>query len=66
VNGITLVVLGRKAGVSRSWLSEFERDLVKSTPKQLHRITEALGELLAAKRRLVSVAKEVGWPTESL
>ena len=64
--GIAGHVLCRKAGISRSRLSDVERMYVTPTPEELTHIDAALDQLVEAKRKVRQVAEEVGWPTELL
>jgi len=53
-----------KAGISRSRLSDIEREYVTGTPEELSRIEASLKSLIQAKRRIDALAAEVGWPGE--
>jgi hypothetical protein len=52
--------------MDRSRLSHIERGYVHASDAELARILRALDELRAAKKRLLAVAMEVGWPTETI
>ena len=51
-----------RRGISRARLSEIECEHVSPTPDELDRIERSLEELTNARRRVLEVAAEVGWP----
>jgi transcriptional regulator with XRE-family HTH domain len=52
----------RKAGISRSRLSEIERGYITPPPEELVQIDFALDELIRTKRKMAAVAAAEGWP----
>lgn len=61
--GITGQVLCKKAAISRSRLSEIERDYRPATASEQNRLSDALAALISARNRIDAFAVEVGWPT---
>ena len=55
-------VLCLKARISRSRPSDIELGHVTGTPAEISRIDTALEQLIDAKRRIRTLAEEVGWP----
>ena len=60
--GISGVVLCMHAGIGRTRLSDIERGHIVPSFETLDRLDTALNELIRAKRRLVALAAEEGWP----
>jgi transcriptional regulator with XRE-family HTH domain len=60
--GIAGILLCRKAGISRSRLSEIERETAAVTPDELVQLNAALDELICAKSEIRKTAAAVGWP----
>ena len=60
--GLPAILLARAAGVSSGRLSEIERAYVNPSPSELERLENALEQLLVARRKLIKMAEEVGWP----
>jgi len=60
--GIAGVLVCRKAGITRSRLSDIERGHVSCEPAELARISDALDFLTEAKAKIQRVAVEAGWP----
>jgi transcriptional regulator with XRE-family HTH domain len=59
---ITGEILCKKAGVSRTRLSEIERGYREATSEEKRQLTTALQDLIAAKERMDAFAAELGWP----
>ena len=64
--GITGVMLSKRAGIQRTKLSDIERGYVEIGQKEMDRIEDGLNELIAAKKRVQSVARECGWPVTAV
>jgi predicted transcriptional regulator len=64
--GIPGKLLCARARVDRSRLCHLERGYVQATDEELARIGQALEELILAKRRVIAVAAECGWPVGAL
>jgi len=62
VAGIAGVLLCQKVGISRSRLSDIERQATAVTPDELARLNVALDELIRAKSEIRKTAAAVGWP----
>ena len=60
-NNIPGLVVCSRAGVSRTRLSDIEREYVQPRQEELARLNGALDELIAARRKVEAVAAEVGW-----
>jgi transcriptional regulator with XRE-family HTH domain len=59
---ITGEILCKKAGLSRTRLSEIERGYREATSDEARQLTAALQDLIAAKEKMDAFAVEVGWP----
>jgi predicted transcriptional regulator len=64
--GISGGMLCSKAKIDRSRLSKIECGYILPSDSEIKRIAEALEDLLTAKKKLVAVAAELGWPTHAL
>jgi transcriptional regulator with XRE-family HTH domain len=64
--GITGALVSRRAKIARSRLSDIERGYVHPGTKEVFAISEALNELISAKRRLSEAAGELGYPVSGL
>jgi transcriptional regulator with XRE-family HTH domain len=53
----------KKAGISRSRLSDIERGYVAASEMEIARLSVALDELTRAKQKIATVAAEEGWPS---
>jgi transcriptional regulator with XRE-family HTH domain len=63
---ITGETLCRKAAISRTRLSEIERGVRAPTDDDLARITRAMADLAATKKRVEAYASAEGWPAAVL
>jgi transcriptional regulator with XRE-family HTH domain len=59
---ITGDILSVKAGLSRTRLSEIERESRRPTQDEAIRLRKALDDLIDAKQRIEEFAAQVGWP----
>jgi len=59
---IPLHVVAGRAGVSRGRFSEIESGLVTPRPEEIERIDQALNSLIAARKKVLDYAEQVGWP----
>lgn len=59
---IPATLLSARSGVERSRLSAIERGYVQPSEKEVTQIQQALTTLEKARRRVATVAAEVGWP----
>ena len=62
VNNIPGLVVCGRAGVSRTRLSDIEREYVQPRQEELARLNGALDELIAARQKVAAVAEAVGYP----
>jgi transcriptional regulator with XRE-family HTH domain len=60
---IPATLLAIRAKINRSRLSGIERGYVQPSKDELHRLSAALDQLIAAKSLIDQVAASVGWPT---
>ena len=63
--GISGAVLCSRAGIGRGRLSAIERGYISISAEQLARIEAALDQLVAAKKRIDELARELGWPSSA-
>ena len=63
--GIPARLIGPRAHVSCSRLSDIERGYVRPSEDERIRIANALEELIAARKKVQAAAERVGWPMES-
>lgn len=61
--GIAGIVLCRKAGISRGYLSEIERGTATATPDEITRLNTVLDDLIRAKFEIQKAAAAAGWPS---
>lgn len=65
VAGIPGRVLCSRAGISRGRLSDLERGYISISAAEQGLLEAALDQLIEARRRIESLAAEVGWPAGS-
>jgi len=56
------IVLCKKIGKGRSYLSDLERGYATATPEEFAEINAALDELIRAKSMIQKAAAAAGWP----
>lgn len=54
--------LSKRANISHARLSGIENGHVKPTIEEMSKISKALEELIDARRKVATVAAQVGWP----
>lgn len=59
-SGLSGIAVCRKAGISRTRLSDLERGHTIPSPRELERIASAIGELLAAQTEVRQLAVQLG------
>lgn len=64
--GISGSLVCMKAGIARSRLSDIERGYVAPDPDELARILSAIDDLARARKKIIAVAAEAGWPVTAV
>ena len=65
-HGIPGLLLSAKARIARSRLSDIERGYAQPTPEESERLSRALDDLIAARKKVAKFAEECGWPVAAL
>ena len=64
--GIPGTIVCMQAKMDRAKLSHIERDLVRISAAELARLDQILDQLIKAKRKMATAAKQCGWPVAAL